>query len=141
MDIAGWLRGRGLGQYRPVFRDNDIDGAVLPSLTTEDLKDLGIASVGHRRRLLEAIAAPREGDEPTRPIVIADAAPSRLVMAGDRGSRADRAFENGQEIPKLLSFRSAGAARESGTHEHRTTSPWNCRCSWVPGPPLQGVPE
>jgi len=40
-----------------VFRDNDIDGAVLPSLTAEDLKDLGIASVGNRRRLLEAIAA------------------------------------------------------------------------------------
>ncbi len=44
MDIAGGLRGRGLGQYEPVFRDNDIDGAVLPSLTTEDLKDLGITS-------------------------------------------------------------------------------------------------
>ena len=59
MDIAGWLRGRGLRRYEPVFRDNDIYGAVLPSLTTEDLKDLGIASVCHRRRLLEAIAAPR----------------------------------------------------------------------------------
>jgi hypothetical protein len=44
MDIAGWLRGRGLGQYEPVFRDNEIDSAVLPSLTAEDLKDLGIAS-------------------------------------------------------------------------------------------------
>jgi SAM (Sterile alpha motif) domain-containing protein len=54
--IAGLLRGR--GQHQPVFRDNDIDSAVSPSLTTEDLKDLGIASVGHRRRLLEAIAAP-----------------------------------------------------------------------------------
>jgi SAM (Sterile alpha motif) domain-containing protein len=94
MDIAGWLRGLGLGQYEPVFRDNDIDGAVLPSLTTEDLQDLGIASVRHRRRLLEAIAAPREGDEPTRPTAVADAAPSRLVMAGDRGSRAGKAFEN-----------------------------------------------
>ena len=46
MDMAGWLRGRGLGQYEPVFRDNDIDGTVLRSLTTEDLKDLGITSVG-----------------------------------------------------------------------------------------------
>jgi SAM domain (Sterile alpha motif) len=81
MDIAGWLRGRGLGQYEPVFRDNDSDGAVLPSLTTEDLKDLGITSVGHRRRPLEAIVALREGDEPTRPTAAADAAPSRLVMA------------------------------------------------------------
>jgi hypothetical protein len=107
MDIAWWLRGRGLGQYEPAFRDNDIDGAVLPSLTTEDLKGLGIASVGHRRRLLEAIAAPREGDEPTRPTAVAAAAPSRLVMAGDRGSRAGKALEAGQEIYGRLDARRA----------------------------------
>jgi len=64
VEIAGWLRGLGLEQYEPVFRSNDIDGAVLPTLTAEDLKDLGIASVGHRRRLLEAITALREGGEP-----------------------------------------------------------------------------
>jgi class 3 adenylate cyclase len=57
VDIAVWLRGLGLQQYEPMFGDNDIDGAVLPSLTAEDLKDLGITSVGHRRRLLEAITA------------------------------------------------------------------------------------
>ena len=74
MDIAGWLGGLGRAQYEPVLRDNNIDGAVLPSLTTEDLKDLGITSVGHRRRLLEAIAALREGDEPTRPTALAGAA-------------------------------------------------------------------
>jgi class 3 adenylate cyclase/predicted ATPase len=63
MDIARWLRGLGLEQYESVFRSNDINSAVLPSLTTEDLKDLGIASVGHRRRLLEAIVAFRECGE------------------------------------------------------------------------------
>jgi len=57
VDIAAWLRGLGLQQYESVFCDKDIDGAVLPSLTAEDLKDLGITSVGHRRRLLGAIAA------------------------------------------------------------------------------------
>ena len=56
MDVAAWLRGLGLQQYEPIFRDNDIDGAVLPSLTAEDLTGLGIASVGHRR-LLAAIAS------------------------------------------------------------------------------------
>jgi len=61
VDIAAWLHGLGLQQYESVFRDNDIDDAVLASLTAEDLKDLGITSVGHRRRLLEAIAAFREG--------------------------------------------------------------------------------
>ena len=56
MDIAAWLRGLGLEQYAPVFRDNGIDMQVLPKLTAEDLKDLGITMVGHRRILLEAIA-------------------------------------------------------------------------------------
>ena len=65
MDIAAWLRGLGLQQYEPIFRYNDIDGAVLPSLTAEDLTGLGIASVGHRRRLLAAIASLNErGKQP-----------------------------------------------------------------------------
>jgi class 3 adenylate cyclase len=56
MDIATWLDGLGLGQYEQAFRDNEIDERVLPSLTAEDLKDLGVKLVGHRRRLLDAIA-------------------------------------------------------------------------------------
>ncbi|HMD66772.1 MAG TPA: adenylate/guanylate cyclase domain-containing protein, partial [Stellaceae bacterium] len=57
MDVAEWLRGLGLEQYEPAFRANEIDARVLPRLTTEDLKDLGVSLVGHRRRLLDAIAA------------------------------------------------------------------------------------
>jgi class 3 adenylate cyclase len=57
MDIAAWLDGLGLGQYEQAFRDNEIDERVLPSLTAEDLKDLGVKLVGHRRRLLDAIGA------------------------------------------------------------------------------------
>jgi class 3 adenylate cyclase/predicted ATPase len=57
MDIAAWLDGLGLGQYEQAFRDNEIDERVLPSLTAEDLKDLGVKLVGHRRRLLDTIAA------------------------------------------------------------------------------------
>src|SRR5215471_9348674 len=57
MDIAAWLDGLGLGQYEQAFRENEIDERVLPSLTAEDLKDLGVKLVGHRRRLLNAIAA------------------------------------------------------------------------------------
>jgi class 3 adenylate cyclase len=64
MYVARRLRGLRLEQYEQVFRDNDIDSAVLPSLTAEDLKELGIASVGHRRRVLEAITALRERGEP-----------------------------------------------------------------------------
>ena len=75
MDIAAWLHGLGLEQYEPVFRENDIDGDVLPSLTAEDLKDLGINSVGHRRRLLEAIAALSQNGTQTA-IIPVDGAPA-----------------------------------------------------------------
>jgi class 3 adenylate cyclase len=57
MDVGDWLRNQGLGQYAAAFRDNEIDAGVLPGLTAEDLRDLGVTLVGHRRRLLDAIAA------------------------------------------------------------------------------------
>jgi hypothetical protein len=59
MDIVVWLRSLGLGKYEAIFRENDIDEAVLPNLTAEDLKDLGVSIVGHRRKLLNAIAVLR----------------------------------------------------------------------------------
>src|SRR6516225_6289385 len=61
MDLGGWLRSLGLEQYEAAFRDNAIDETVLSSLTAEDLKDLGVRLVGHRRKLLDAIAALRTG--------------------------------------------------------------------------------
>jgi class 3 adenylate cyclase/predicted ATPase len=65
MDIAAWLSGLELEQYAPAFRDNAIDGEVLRELTADDLKDLGVTLVGHRRKLLAAIAA-LGGEPPTR---------------------------------------------------------------------------
>ncbi|WP_214474947.1 SAM domain-containing protein [Mesorhizobium sp. dw_380] len=56
MDIEAWLGGLGLGEYAPVFRDNDIDLEVLSKLTAGDLTALGVTSIGHRRKLLTAIA-------------------------------------------------------------------------------------
>ena len=66
MDVAAWLRGLG-EQYAQLFRDNDIDGEILCGMTAEDLKELGINSFGHRRRLLKAITALGEGP-PTRDV-------------------------------------------------------------------------
>jgi class 3 adenylate cyclase/predicted ATPase len=57
MDIGVWLRGLGLARYEAAFRENEIDEEVLPHLTAEDLKDLGITTIGHRRKLLAAIVA------------------------------------------------------------------------------------
>src|SRR5262245_37179291 len=59
MDIGGWLRSLSLERYEAAFRENEIDETVLPNLTAEDLKDLGVGLVGHRRKLLDAIAALR----------------------------------------------------------------------------------
>jgi hypothetical protein len=57
VDVAAWVRGLGLEQYAPAFRDNNVDGEVLPELTADDLISIGVTSVGHRRKLLAAIAA------------------------------------------------------------------------------------
>jgi class 3 adenylate cyclase/tetratricopeptide (TPR) repeat protein len=80
MDIGGWLRRLGLGRYEAAFRENEIDDTVLSSLTAEDLKDLGVGSVGHRRKLLDAIAALRA--EPKGPTQLSNAA-----LAVDRAAR------------------------------------------------------
>jgi SAM domain (Sterile alpha motif) len=57
IDVADWLRGLGLEQYAKAFRDSDIDESVLGHLTADDLTEVGVASIGHRRKLLAAIAA------------------------------------------------------------------------------------
>ena len=59
MDIVVWLRSLGLGKYEAAFRENEIDETVLPSLTHETLKELGVTAVGHRLKLLDAVAALR----------------------------------------------------------------------------------
>src|SRR5215470_5019489 len=64
VNITGWLHGLGLQQYEQAFRDNAIDAAVLPELTAEDLRDIGVGQVGHRRKLLTAIAELRNDGSP-----------------------------------------------------------------------------
>ena len=64
MDIGTWLRDLGLGQYEQAFRENDINGDVLADLTADDLSGLGVVSIGHRRKLLAAIAALHPGSPP-----------------------------------------------------------------------------
>ena len=59
MDVVVWLRSLGLEEYEAAFCDNKINERVLPSLTAEDLKELGVTALGHRRILLDAIAALR----------------------------------------------------------------------------------
>jgi hypothetical protein len=65
MDLVSWLRSLGLEQYEATFRENKIGSDILPKLTADDLKDLGVVLVGDRRRLLEAIARLRSEVEAT----------------------------------------------------------------------------
>ena len=78
MDIAAWLRELGLAHYEQAFLGNAIDADVLPTLTADDLKDIGVTVVGHRRKLLNAIAALRE---PERPPGSEPISPSATVSA------------------------------------------------------------
>jgi class 3 adenylate cyclase len=88
MDIVVWLRSLGLGKYEAIFRENDIDEAVLPSLTQENLKELGVASFGHRVKLLDAIAALRN-DAGGKPPSVDAASPSSTPSAHPE-DRAER---------------------------------------------------
>jgi class 3 adenylate cyclase/predicted ATPase len=77
MDIVVWLRSLSLGKYEAAFRENEIDETVLPSLTAEDL--IGVAALGHRRKLLDAIAALRtdaSGKPPSVDVATTSSAPS-----------------------------------------------------------------
>ena len=77
-DISRWLETLGLGQYAEAFARNDIDIEVLPELTEDDLRELGL-SLGHRRKLLKAIATLPEAAETTEP-----AAPGRVKAEAER---------------------------------------------------------
>jgi class 3 adenylate cyclase len=84
MDVGVWLRSLGLGQYEAAFRDNEIDGEVLPNLTAEDLKDLGVSIVGHRRKLLLAIGALSAAPAPLPPVAKAVAEPTPAAAFAER---------------------------------------------------------
>ena len=115
MDLGGWLRSLGLERYEAAFRENEINERVLPSLTVEDLKELGVVALGHRRILLDAITAlradtdasptatpsPAEVDAPPR-----DAAERRqvTVMFADLvGSTALSARMDPEDLREVIS--------------------------------------
>jgi class 3 adenylate cyclase len=88
MDVVVWLRSLGLERYEAVFRENEINERVLPSLTAEDLKELGVAALGHRRMLLDAIAALRTDTGNKAPLAEVATTPSApSVPPEDRAER------------------------------------------------------
>ena len=89
IDITNWLRGLGLEQYATAFLANDIDAEVLPELTADDLIGLGVTSIGHRRKLLAAIATLRDGGSPFSGAPVPSTEPVR--QGGDAGIGASSA--------------------------------------------------
>src|ERR1700688_800283 len=66
MDVGDWLRSLGLGQYEALFRENEIDAEVLPELTDGDLEKIGVP-LGHRKRLLKAVATLSAAEDVAKP--------------------------------------------------------------------------
>jgi class 3 adenylate cyclase len=85
MDLGAWLRNLGLEQYEAIFRENAIDETVLPDLTDQDLEKLGVL-LGHRRRLLRAIAN-LENREKSASAIPAAAAPPAAPLVHDTAER------------------------------------------------------
>ena len=88
MDIVVWLRSLGLGKYEAAFRENEIDETVLPSLTEEHLKQLGVTALGHRVKLRDAIAALRNDTSGRAPPV--DGATTSSTPSTHLEDRAER---------------------------------------------------
>src|SRR5215472_13628482 len=84
--IGNWLEKLGLRQYAQRFAENDVDFDILSDLTDQDLEKIGVTSVGHRRKLLRAIANLKRGEEITPAIVVA-AAPPATPRAADTAER------------------------------------------------------
>ena len=109
MELEDWLRSLGLERYRNVFQDNEVDFEVLPTLTVDDLKDLGVNAVGDRRKILNAIASLRTETAPNRRLFDSDLTIGRserrrvTVMFCDLvGSTALSATMDPEDLHKLL---------------------------------------
>jgi SAM domain (Sterile alpha motif) len=129
MDIVVWLRSLGLGTYEALFHENDIDEKVLLTLTAEDLKELGVTSFGHRRKLLDAIATLRGDASGRAPSVNPSSAPSPVPKTAPsaRPPSADhRRPKNSFPAPWWLD---SGQAKNSGLRGVSTS----------PAPPGQKV--
>jgi class 3 adenylate cyclase len=87
-DVGVWLSALGLEQYEAAFRENAIDAAVLPTLTADDLRELGVAAIGHRRRLMNAIGeladASSDAAAGAGPVSERKASPARVPAAAER---------------------------------------------------------
>jgi class 3 adenylate cyclase/tetratricopeptide (TPR) repeat protein len=132
VDIGAWLRELGLERYEQAFQDNEVDARSLPHLTAEDLKDMGVTAIGHRRLLLEAITQlgepPRTSDEARPEAASAETSRSKLSGEAERrhltvlfsdlvGSTALSARLDPEDLRKVIGLYQDTAARAIGHYE------------------------
>lgn len=87
MNVSQWLESLGLGQYAQAFAANDVDAELLPDLTLEDLETLGVASLGHRKKLLKAIATLGSAPAPAPSMAPQVQSAARVPPAGEAERR------------------------------------------------------
>ena len=92
--IAEWLEKLGLEQYAKLFAENDIDIAILPHLSDQDLKDLGV-SLGHRRKIFAAI---NKGIASVQPLAEAER-PKELTTASNSSSSISSSVAATASVP------------------------------------------
>ena len=140
--VADWLEKLGLGQYAQRFAENDINFSILPDLTDQDLKELGVSSLGHRRQILRAIAELNGVEKGTAtctaaaaPVAPHDTAERRqvTVMFSDLvGSTALSARIDPEDLREVISalIRSA-SPRPSAGSAGLWRSTWATACSSI----------
>ena len=122
--IADWLEGLGLSEYAQRFAENDIDFILLPELTDQDLEKIGVISLGHRRKILKAIAALRTDASIKAPLITTE--PARPTAATATVASVAEAF--GERRHVTVMFCDLVGLQASPRHlMQRTGAIWSAR--------------
>ena len=127
MDIAAWLHSLGMQQYEEAFRDNAIDVAILPELTADDLKELGVSLVGHSRKHLGAIAAP----VPERPAPDAERRQLTVMFCDLVGSTELSARLDPEDLREVIAAYYRAVANVIGGFDGPSPNTWATAFSYI----------
>src|ERR1043166_7582349 len=147
-DMGAWLRGLNLEQYEGAFRENDIDAEVLSEVTADDLVALGITSVGHRRKLLAAIAALKSEPIHNRSIEqtsTASSSSSQILTGAERryltvlfcdlvGSTALASKRDPEDVRELLGSYHSAVSEEVAASTASLPNSWATGSSHISAP-------
>ena len=119
-DVGRWLEELGLGEFAEAFAENFVDADLLPRLTNSDLKDIGVVAVGHRRRLLDAIAELSEPDDETNSEAASKQSPGMWIPEGCLGHRGSGETYTGPARDRSLGGRKSRSECKEASTGHPT---------------------